>query len=374
MTNSNHPLPFISASAIGSDVQELVNLSLRQIGDLDTAYNFGFIYLSDALFNHLPRLQKLLTEATGIQHWCGTLATAICHDEQEYYDQPALSLLLCQFESQQCSLVHLDPEKNKLRSPARGFEPMLGVVHADPTNPEAPKLLQQCSEFGSNLKLFGGMTHSQTKQLQIIDNTPAKGLSGVLFNQHVSIISDYTQGCTPIGEVHDITHSENNVILELDGKPALEVLRAEVGEVLARDLTRLGGFVYAGIVRNNTDHQNYVIRDLLAIDENSHALVIRDTLQIGDQLVFCRRDGNTASDDLDDMLTRIQSKLGDRQARGALYYSCIERGRYLFGENSQELKRVQSALGDVPLAGFFASGEIYENQLYTHTGVLILFL
>ena len=374
MNNNSNSLPFLSASAVGSDVQELVNLCLRDIGEPDPRYTLGFIYVSDALFNQLPRLQSLLSSTTGIEHWCGTLATAVCCNDQEYYDQPALSLLLCPLEITDYCFIHSDPSKNKLLTPPGDFAAVAGIVHADPSNPETPSLLKKCGRLGNELLLAGGLTHSQTKQLQILNDSQVLGLSGILFNNSVNILCDYTQGCSPIGEVHTITDSHNNFIKQINGQPALDVLREDIGEVLARDMTRLGGYVYAGLLRQNEAEPNYMIRDLLAIDENSQALVISDIINTGDQIVFCRRDGNSASNDLDKMLDRVTQRLDGRKARGALYHSCIERGRSLFGNNSQELKRIQNALSGVPLSGFFASGEIYHSKLYTHTGVLTLFL
>ncbi len=374
MSNTPYSLPFLSASAIGSDVQELVNLCLRDIGEPDPRYTLGFIYVSDALFSQLPRLQSLLHAATGIEHWCGTLATAVCSNDQEYYDQPALSLLLCPFDTTDYCFIHSDPDKNKLLTPPGEFNAVAGIIHADPTNPQTPLLLQKSSDLRDELMLAGGLTHSQTKQLQILDDTQVMGLSGVLFNEAVNTLCDYTQGCSPIGEIHTISDSHNNFIKQLNGRPALDVLRDDIGEVLARDMTRLGGYVYAGLLRQDEKNSDYVIRDLLAIDENSQALVISDIINTGDEIVFCRRDGNSASNDLDEMLARVKHRLNGRQPRGALYHSCIERGRSLFGDDSQELKRIQAELGDVPLSGFFASGEIYQNQFYTHTGVLTLFL
>ena len=38
-----------------------------------------------------------------------------------------------------------------------------------------------------------------------------------------------------------------------------------------------------------------------------------------------------------------------------------------------ELQIVRRALGDVPLVGFFAGGEIARNHLYGYTGVLTVF-
>jgi len=195
VNNSKITLPFLSATAIGSDVQELVNLCLRDIGEPDPRYSLGFIYVSDALFNQLARLQTLLRAATGIKHWCGTLATAVCWNDQEYYDQPALSLLLCPFETTDFCFIHSDPDKNTLLTAPVGFGAVSGIVHADPTNPDTAKLLQNNSSLIDELMLAGGLTHSQTKQLQILDDTLVMGLSGVLFNHKSSMVGRLWMCC-----------------------------------------------------------------------------------------------------------------------------------------------------------------------------------
>jgi small ligand-binding sensory domain FIST len=73
------------------------------------------------------------------------------------------------------------------------------------------------------------------------------------------------------------------------------------------------------------------------------------------------------------MLESIRSGLYTRP-RGAVYYSCLGRGRSLFGEPSRELAMIREALGEVPLVGFYCSGEISHNRLYGYAGVLALFL
>ena len=62
-----------------------------------------------------------------------------------------------------------------------------------------------------------------------------------------------------------------------------------------------------------------------------------------------------------------------RYIAGAIYVSCAGRGGPHFGAPSAELQIVRRALGDVPLVGFFASGEIARNHLYGYTGVLTVF-
>lgn len=58
---------------------------------------------------------------------------------------------------------------------------------------------------------------------------------------------------------------------------------------------------------------------------------------------------------------------------GAVYVSCSGRGGPHFGAPSAELAIVRRALGDVPLVGFFAAGEIARHHVYGYTGVLTVF-
>jgi small ligand-binding sensory domain FIST len=62
-----------------------------------------------------------------------------------------------------------------------------------------------------------------------------------------------------------------------------------------------------------------------------------------------------------------------RRIAGAVYVSCSGRGGPHFGGPSAELQWIRHALGDVPLVGFFAGGEIAHHHLYGYTGVLTVF-
>ena len=95
-------------------------------------------------------------------------------------------------------------------------------------------------------------------------------------------------------------------------------------------------------------------------------------VNLGQPVQFARRDGKTARDDLIRMLQDVKRRAGP-SPRGALYHSCLGRGRQLFGEDSAELRIVREVLGDLPLVGFYANGEISHNRLYGYTGVLTVF-
>jgi small ligand-binding sensory domain FIST len=72
------------------------------------------------------------------------------------------------------------------------------------------------------------------------------------------------------------------------------------------------------------------------------------------------------------MLESLKRRSGD-DIKGGIYISCVARGPHMFGELNAEMQIVRSILGDVPVIGLYANGEISNNRLYSYTGVLTLF-
>jgi small ligand-binding sensory domain FIST len=200
-------------------------------------------------------------------------------------------------------------------------------------------------------------------------------VSGVLLSSEQLVVSGLSQGCTPIGEAYVVTEADgpHGVVKALDGRPAVEVLREAVGELLARDLRRIGGYIFAALPIPGSDTGDYLVRNLIGLDLERGWLQIGAELSVGDRLRFCRRDHQTARADLKRMLEDLRERAGGAP-RGALYFSCVARGRHLFGPHSEELRLIRETFGDMPLTGFFANGEISNNRLYGYTGVLTLLL
>jgi small ligand-binding sensory domain FIST len=246
-------------------------------------------------------------------------------------------------------------------------------VHGDPNNPRVAELVQALSESLEGGFLVGGLTSSRGPHWQVADDVTSGGLSGVLFAPEVPVITALTQGCAPLGPVREITQSQGNVIAAIDERPALEVLNEDVGEVLARDLSRAAGYIFAARPIRGSDTGDYLVRNLLGVDTRNKLIAIGDYVSDGDPILFCRRDTHSARADLARMLRDIRARAA-QAPRGAVYYSCLGRGQNMFGPDSAELKLVGDALGDVPLAGLFCNGEISHNRLYGYTGVLTLFL
>jgi small ligand-binding sensory domain FIST len=162
--------------------------------------------------------------------------------------------------------------------------------------------------------------------------------------------------------------------MAFDERPALDVLKEDMGELLARDLQRAAGVIFAGFPVAGSDTGDYLVRNLVAIDRRRGWIAVAEQVVSGDTLIFCRRDPASALADLKRMLEEVKRRTGGRPPRAGLYFTCVARGPNLFGEEGRELALIRAALGDFPLAGFFGNGEIANDRLYGYTGVLDLFL
>ena len=166
---------------------------------------------------------------------------------------------------------------------------------------------------------------------------------------------------------------EINIVLSLDGRPALEVFKEDIGEATAPDLESVSGTIFAALPIRGSDRADYLVRNIAELDTERGAIAIGELLETGQAMMFCRRDPEAARQDLTRMLRDLKARC-EGPPKGAVYISCLGRGPNLFGPDSEELKAVQREIGDVPLVGFFGNGEISHDRLYTYTGVLTLFL
>lgn len=336
--------------------------------------NLGFVYVTDYFASALPQIHRYLADATAISHWTGTVGIGICATGTEYFDQPAMVVLTGDFPKDSFAVFGAGRETPDAAHLLCGGAPAsIAVVHGDPQHSDIARqvrALAKCTESGF---LVGGLASSRKGYAAIADEPASGALSGVAFSDAVVVATRLTQGCSLLRRPHEITGAQNNIVMELDGKPALEVLRDDVGLSADEEITRLGGQIFVGLSVPGSDTAEYLVRNLIGIDPGNRLIAIGDLARKGQRLQFCRRDGDTARADMKRMLDSIREGLYT-PARGALYFSCLGRGGALLGGESAELRMIREALGDVPLAGFFGNGEISHNRLYGYTGVLTLFL
>jgi len=367
---------FTGIHVTGANWRELCDRALQQLGNAGGA-QLAFLYLADELAGDTDRIVDYLRAQSGIPHWVGCVGMGLCSSGRETYGEAALSALITPFDAEDFRVIpSLDEDLHEWLEATRVWRERtfasVAIVHGDPTSTRLPELLVELSDGLQGGFLVGGIASAEQLAAQIADRAVGGGLSGVLFGGGVAISTGLSQGCGLIGHKHRITRAQRNIIQTIDDRPALEVFKEEIGEVLARDLRRVGGYIFAALPIAGSDTGDYLVRNLIGVDPERGLLAIGDMVTPGTEIQFARRDAETARDDLRRMIEGLKARLPG-PPRGALYHSCLGRGRNLFGEDSAELRLVQELLGDVPLAGFYANGEISHNRLYGYTGVLTLF-
>ena len=364
-------------------------------------------------------LDHLSAELPAITDWAGTVGVGVATDNVEYFDEPALVLMLCE----------LPPDQYRVFSGVAplglGFEAHTALIHADPNTADLDELINEMAERTTAGYLFGGLSCGRSNLVQFAvggdgnirgqgaaSGVFSGGLSGVAFGADVKLVSRVTQGCLPMSKAHRVSAGQRNQVTRLDGEPALDVLLRELQVTLERPEQALaavrstlvglmgapGGAAAPGdaalVNRTGNFGSDVLVRHIVGLDPVTGAVAVSDRVEVGMQLAFCKRDVHAARADLMRVCAEIREELepeplavevlahaaSDAEAvphshgiAGAIYVSCSGRGGSHFGGPSAELQIVRRALGEVPLVGFFAGGEIARNHLYGYTGVLTVF-
>jgi len=375
----------------------------------------GLLYITD---HYAPAAQEILdhlgAELPWITDWCGTVGVGIASNNVEYFDEPALVVMLLDVPSDQYRVF------SGVSPLGLGFEAATALVHADGSTQDLPELLEEMAARTASGYLFGGLCSSRTERLQFAlaaDGTIRGqgratgvfhgGMSGVAFGSGVVMVSRVTQGCAPVSPARRVTQADHNVVITLDGEPALDVMLADLGVSLSRPeealqrvrstLVGLSRSSEAAVQRTGNFGAEVTVRHIIGLDPARHGVAIADVVHEGMELAFCQRSLQAARADLVRICAEIRDEaeqtVGTADAftqpvageapggdgapgriAGAVYVSCSGRGGPHFGGPSAEMQLVRRALGDVPLVGFFAGGEIAHRHLYGYTGVLTVFL
>jgi small ligand-binding sensory domain FIST len=384
------PIPasaFKAGHGAGEDWGSAVKACMDSLEAPPEGANLGLLYATDALAGDLSSVLTFLRERSGIEHWVGNIGFGVAASGVEYHDRPALSVLTAALP--EAAFRVMAPVTNRAGTGAieafaerqaewlARHQGLFGVVHGDPRNQTMAEIVTQAAARSSGF-LVGGLTASRGPFHQIAERVTEAGLSGVLFAPEVPVAVGLTQGCSLIGAARTITEVGGaevggNAIAAIDGRPALEVFKEDIGELLAHDLRRVGGYIFAAFPIADSDTGDYLVRGLTGIDPNQGWISVAEPVEAGRRIQFCRRDHDAALGDLKRMVRDVKARAGTAPKAG-LYFSCVARGPSLFGSESEELRLIEAELGEIPLAGFFGNGEIFNNRLYTFTGVLALFL
>jgi len=199
-----------------------------------------------------------------------------------------------------------------------------------------------------------------------------------------------SQGCRPVGRAAVVTRAEGAGVLELGGRPALELARETAEGLSPEDRRKLQSGLLLGRLIDETKRPfgrgDFLVRNVIGVDEERGALMVGETLRPGQTVQFHLRDEVTATEDLQLLLDA--HAYGDPPAAGLLF-TCNARARRRSGADAldplaaataadrlDDADVVSSRFPGMPFAGFLAAGEIGpvggQSHLHGHSAVLAL--
>lgn len=323
------------------------------------------------------QVNDTVLERVGPRVLIGCSAGGVIGDGREIEDRPGLSLTVAHLPGVELTPFHLRTTemppsgapaarwREALRLP-ESADPAAFLVLADSLTFRTEPLLEALDRHFPLARKLGGLASGRQggpgNTLTLGDRRLEGGAIGVALSGRVEVDTVVAQGCRPIGEPMVVTGARGSLLLQLDGRSLVSVLR-DLYEGLGEDDQRLfrhSLFLGVGMRDDLTEYGpgDFLIRNVAGIDPQSEGLVVGAQLREHQVVQFHLRDATAADQDLEHCLERAAGLANGASPHGALLFSCLGRGTHLFGYPDHDTDSFRRHFGSVPLGGFFCNGEI----------------
>jgi small ligand-binding sensory domain FIST len=324
-------------------------------------------FVTDHHAPHFPQLAEAVEEAFPGALLFGCTAGGAIGGGVEVEHEHAISLSAGAMPGVTLTPFHLDADRNAWRkaTPIPPEEdPAFLILPCPLTCPVEEVLQWMDARWPGAVKVgglaSGGMTTRgpARNSLFLGDQRLDTGAVGIALTGDVAVDTVVSQGCRPIGQPMFVTRAQKNVAYELDGEPALHALEKLHASLDPPDraLFRHSLFIGVGMREGQAQYGrgDFLVRNLVGVDPDSGALAVGAPLKTGMVVQFQLRDARTSAQDLVELLGQHEHVTPS----GALLFSCVGRGRLLYGVANHDSDAFSQVMGPVPLGGFFCNGEI----------------
>lgn len=339
---------------------------------LNTAPDLAVIF---ATHHHAESFDALPAQACDLldtDRLVGCAAESVAGVGREIEEQPAIAIWLASLPATSVTPIHLRFERTAEGGVFAGWPDDLPdpwpadtslLVLGEPFSFPADVLLARLNEDRPQTTVVGGMASGGAgpgqNRLFLGRTAFHEGAAALLLSGGMRIRSVVSQGCRPIGKPFVVTKAERNIVYQLGGKPALERFGEVFNELATHERELISYGLHLGRVvseyRDRFEQGDFLVRNVVGADQESGAIAIGDWIRAGQTVQFHVRDAATADGELRHLLA--QARQG-RSPQAALLFTCNGRGTRLFPEPHHDAGAIQQSMGEIPLAGFFAQGEI----------------
>jgi small ligand-binding sensory domain FIST len=392
--SSKSPFRFASALSTLSDIGQAVDEVCRQaLQQLQTPPHLAVLFISANYPALDDGLAARVCDYLNAGILLGGTGEAIVGTGQEIEGTPAVSLWLAHLDGVRLIPMHLQLERTADGASIVGWPDALAqdwpdratmFVIGDPFSFPADLMVERLNEDRPGLRVMGGMASGASapgeSRLLLGTDMLTTGAVAVMLSGPVTVTSVVSQGCRPIGHHLVVTKSEGNVIHELGGKPALLQLKAIFDTLATSEQQLVQQGLHLGRVVNEYQDRfqqgDFLVRNVMGIDPDRGSIAVGDFLHPGQTVQFHVRDHRTADDEMQQLLAAVR-KDAIHAPQAGLLFTCNGRGTRLFPEPHHDARLVHTYCGDIPLAGFFAAGELGpiggKNFMHGFTACLALF-
>jgi small ligand-binding sensory domain FIST len=388
-------MPFTAALSLTSDTSQALHEVCDQVlAQMSAKPDLAMLFFSPHHAEDTESIARIAQERLGARSLLGGIGEAIVGNDQEVESRPALALWLAQWNRP----VELTPFQLEVEDTSEGYDLLGWPDNLDEVDPDEAAIflvgdpfsfpvdafLQTMNADHPGLRVLGGMASGIQApgqcRLLLGNRAMDHGAVGVLMQGPVKVRGIVSQGCRPIGRHMVVTKAEENVIIELGGKTPLAQMKELWQELSQEDRRLFQTGLHVGRVINEYQGEfqrgDFLIRNVLGLDQASGALAITDRVRVGQTVQFHVRDAASADEDLHALL---QMDLGSHERRpgGALLFTCNGRGTRLFRQPHHDAQVIRKETNGLPLAGFFAQGELGpiggQNFIHGFTASVVLF-
>lgn len=355
-------------------IDECINSLQSSLGDAQP--DLAVVFVSPHFESGYDRVVQLMGQRLGPAKIFGCSGGGIIGDGVEVEQRPGISITGASLPGVEIHDFHLDGDSlPDLDAGPGSWEELLGVsssqepqfvVLADPFSFPVQNLLMGMDfAFAQSAKIGGlasGASNHGGNALFLGDRLHNSGAVGLALHGNITVDTVVAQGCRPIGQTMHITESRRNLLVALDGQPPLTILKELFQTMNNRDQALMQNSLFLGVVMDefleSPKQGDFLIRNVVGMDARTGTLAIGEMLKEGQVVQFHLRDADTSAEDLTAVLERFATDNRENQVQGALLFSCLGRGQYLYGRPNHDSDIFHEKMGEVPLGGFFCNGEI----------------
>ncbi|MCH7738440.1 MAG: FIST C-terminal domain-containing protein [Chloroflexi bacterium] len=340
------------------------------------ALDLAVAFISPHYEDSYDRVADLMAETLGAKHVFGCSGGGVIGNGMEIEQRAGISITAAILPKVDINPFHLQADRlPDMDAGPDKWEDLFGVTAdrdphfvmlADPYSFPVQDLLVGMDYAYPRATKIGGIASGASREggnaLFLDGEVLRTGAIVLALDGNITVDTVVAQGCRPIGRPMHISKSQGNMLLELDDVPPMEVVRNMLRELPERDQELLRHSLFLGVVMDelieNPVQGDFLIRNVVGMDQKTGGLAIGEMLKEGQLVQFHLRDAETSADDLTAVLSRYAEEHRENDIPGALLFSCLGRGQYLYGRPNHDTDLFRDKLGDVPLGGFFCNGEI----------------